>query len=310
MSSIRWPPDFKRMKLFSRIFLGFVKLFGRLPWWIIYSKSSVWAFFLAYLIRYRRGVVLANLGRTGAGNISIYKIYLNLMDLALESTKLFTASLKEVDQRLRYKNPQVLEDLYSRGLNVVLVGGHLANWEMFALSMPNRFKHKTCAIYKKLNNSVFDEAIKKSRSRAGMEIMEMNECRDWLTQNNETPVLCSLIFDQSPRNPNHAYWTHFLGVETPIYPGVEKFAQRMNAAVVYASIERIGRGRYEMSFKLIEEDIHFIARGEVIEKCCAKLEEDIVANPESWLWTHRRWKHKRPSNVKLHERNITKFEGW
>ena len=52
-----------------------------------------------------------------------------------------------------------------------------------------------------------------------------------------------------------------------------------------------------MSFKLIEEDIHSIARGEVIEKCCAKLEEDIVANPESWLWTHRRWKHKRPKNV-------------
>ena len=298
------------MRVLSRIALVLIKLFGRLPWWIIHAKSSVWAFLVGNVIRYRRKVVLSNLEKTGAQSVSIYRIYLNLMDLAFESTKLFTASINDVSNRLIYKNSELIDELFAKGVNVVLVGGHVANWEMFALSMPNRFKHKTSAVYKKLNNKIFDEAFRASRSRAGMEILEMNECREWLARNEEQPVLCSLIFDQSPRNPNQAYWTNFLGVETPIYPGIEKFAQRMDAAVVYASIERIGRGRYEMTFALIEDDIKSAKRGEVIEKCCSMLERDIVSHPESWLWTHRRWKHKRPSSIKLHKRNITKFEGW
>ena len=101
-----------------------------------------------------------------------------------------------------------------------------------------------------------------------------------------------------------------MGVETPIYSGIEKFAMRMDAAVVYAAIRRTGRGRYTMSFSLLENNINNLERGSIIEKCCIELENEIVACPESWLWTHRRWKHKRPSDINLHERKIAKFGGW
>ncbi|WP_315818250.1 hypothetical protein [Paraflavitalea speifideaquila] len=38
-----------------------------------------------------------------------------------------------------------------------------------------------------------------------------------------------------------------------------------------------------------------IQEGEITEAHTKRLEADIIENPETWLWTHRRWKHKRPS---------------
>ena len=33
--------------------------------------------------------------------------------------------------------------------------------------------------------------------------------------------------------------------------------------------------------------------GEISELHTKKLEKDIMAQPEIWLWSHRRWKHKK-----------------
>ena len=36
------------------------------------------------------------------------------------------------------------------------------------------------------------------------------------------------------------------------------------------------------------------SEGEISELHTRKLEKDIIEQPETWLWSHRRWKHKRP----------------
>jgi len=35
---------------------------------------------------------------------------------------------------------------------------------------------------------------------------------------------------------------------------------------------------------------------EISQRFMQLLEEDIMAHPELWLWTHRRWKIKPPGN--------------
>ena len=37
-----------------------------------------------------------------------------------------------------------------------------------------------------------------------------------------------------------------------------------------------------------------MAEHEITEKHTHRLEQDINALPETWLWSHKRWKHKRP----------------
>jgi KDO2-lipid IV(A) lauroyltransferase len=276
------------------------------PFLLLHIESSVLAFLMNSFIGYRKVVIIDNLNRVGANTSNVSGVYRNLCDIAFESLKLFSISESALQSRVEYINIDILDKLYDEGRNVVLAGGHVANWEIFSLAMPLELKHKPIAIYKKLNNEVFDAALKSSRGRTGMEIIEMSENVSGVAE----PFLCSFIFDQSPRSAKHAKWTTFLGQETAVYPGLEKFASRYNAAVVYASITRTGRGRYAMEFNLVEQDVMNTHRGEVLDKCLGLLESDIQKNPGDWLWTHRRWKHTRPSGVVLHERKFSKFESW
>ena len=294
----------------SRIALIFVHVYGVLPWWILRLSAVVWAFILTYLIRYRSKVINDNLKLVGAKGVSLFRIYENLCMLAFESLKLHSASIKSIERRVDYENLEVLQNLFSKGKNVVMVGGHMANWEMYSLSLPDKVQFDTYAVYKKLNNEMFDRAIKKSRSRTGMQIVEMNELRQIVRSNSDKPKLISLVFDQRPLNAQQSWWSEFLGIETPVYQGMEKISSILDAAVVYAAIRRVEGGRYVMNLQLVEEDLTKVEPGIVIDKCLGILEKEILKAPESWLWSHRRWKHKRPENMILHERKISKFEGW
>lgn len=48
-----------------------------------------------------------------------------------------------------------------------------------------------------------------------------------------------------------------------------------------------------MEFKLITDRARETADNEITEKYSRLMEESILRNPAFWLWTHRRWKHKR-----------------
>jgi KDO2-lipid IV(A) lauroyltransferase len=45
---------------------------------------------------------------------------------------------------------------------------------------------------------------------------------------------------------------------------------------------------------LLAEHPNELPENALTELHTRRLEQDIIAYPETWLWTHRRWKHKRP----------------
>jgi KDO2-lipid IV(A) lauroyltransferase len=58
-------------------------------------------------------------------------------------------------------------------------------------------------------------------------------------------------------------------------------------------IKKHRRGYYEMFGEMLVENPVETREGEITELHTRRLEKDIIAHPESWLWSHRRWKHKR-----------------
>jgi len=56
---------------------------------------------------------------------------------------------------------------------------------------------------------------------------------------------------------------------------------------------RTGRGKYEVSFKLITDDPRNTEDGFILEQYVRHVERFIQNNPDNWLWSHRRWKHSR-----------------
>ncbi len=114
----------------------------------------------------------------------------------------------------------------------------------------------------------------------------------------EKPFLFVLINDQSP-SPEKAYWTRFLNQETGVFRGVELISRRLNAPVLYMGILRdeIKRGFYRSYFKLITENPKEEPTNGIIQSQIEYLEEDILRQPDNWLWSHRRWKHNRPEHL-------------
>lgn len=113
-----------------------------------------------------------------------------------------------------------------------------------------------------------------------------------MVKNRNEVTATAFAADQTPP-PETAYWTTFLNQDTPVFWGTEKIAQKFNYPVVYVTIRLVKRGHYEVDAELVYDDPKSTKEGEITEMHTRRLEQDIKKQPEIWLWSHRRWKHKR-----------------
>jgi len=219
------------------------------------------------------------------------KFYRHFIDILFENLKMIHFSPGQLARRIKLKNPEVLEDLYRKNKSVIAVFGHYNNWE-WILGINPMIPHHTLAIYKPLNNKFFDKYIIRLRSRFGVELVPMrNTLRTMLDYSkNGTLTLTGFLADQSPVWEETQYWTNFLNQQTPVYLGIEKMAKKTDQAVIYFYEKKISRGRYEVEVIKLFDNTKETSAHEITDKHLQLLEEIITAQPEYWLWTHRRWK--------------------
>ena len=151
------------------------------------------------------------------------------------------------------------------------------------------------AIYKPLSNKVLDRMYIRIRGRFGTKLIPKQDTlrtmMEYKNQDKNTFVL--FISDQTPNRNNLNYWTQFLNQETPVLLGTEKIAKKLNQPVVYAEIQKIKRGYYEIEFIPLFDNSKDTKLFEITEKQTRVLEKTITRDPAYWLWSHKRWKHKR-----------------
>jgi KDO2-lipid IV(A) lauroyltransferase len=115
-----------------------------------------------------------------------------------------------------------------------------------------------------------------------------------MVANRKKITATALIADQTA-SPLNAYWTTFLNQDTPVYVGPEKLAKKFNYPVVYMNVKRLKRGYYEVIPELLFAHPQETADNEILEGFMNRLESEIKIDPSIWLWSHKRWKHKRIS---------------
>ena len=297
----------------SRLLLFAIKSFGRQPWWLLHIESSILASVMSSLGGYRKKIVTDNitrvLGQGMAPRLS-KDFYTNFCDISFESMKMFSASDQEITDRVTYSRSglQLMNRLYAERRVVILAGGHMANWEMYAMTFSQKIPFETMALYKKLSDPMINEEMKISRERLGLKMVEISESKKWMddhiASHENSRIAIGFGFDQSPSNPYKSWWTKFLGVETAVYFGMEKWAKEYNAAVVYGAVKRVGRGRYDVDFRLVKEHAVESDKGEIIDRCLGELEREIKDAPADWLWSHKRWKHNRPAEMVVQQRRF------
>lgn len=278
-----------------------LKPISLLPYFILYRVSDFFFFMLYYVIPYRKKVVMGNLKRCFPEKSDqelkaiCRKFYRHFCDLVVESIKNFSISKEEAQKRFVTTNPEVMNAFAEKGQAIILTGGHYTNWELWAMAGPLAIDIKVVAIYKKLSNDYFDKKMRESRGKFGLHMVRTLDTGEYFHRHAHEVNAMVFAIDQSPSNPKKCVWIDFMGQETGALYGAEKYAKDFSRPVIFGRMKRIKRGHYEISYEVVTEDPRSFAHGEIIQKTHRLLEEDIRKAPEYWLWTHKRWKHKRPN---------------
>ncbi len=277
----------------------FIYLLSILPMRVLYIVSDFFYLLFYYVIGYRKKVVLDNLKLAFPEKserellLIRKKFFRHFTDLFIESVKAFTISEKTVSKRYVYKNVEVLNELYKKGESIALVGAHQANWE-WSISIP-LFANITCyGAYTKLGNKHFERVVKNSRQKFGFIGYKTSETIKNMATNfdQKKQGLYLLLSDQSPQVHKTHYWRAFMGVKVPIHTGAEMLAKKFDMAVVNYSVKKVKRGYFEVTFETITESPKEIPNYSITDKYLEITERNIKAQPEYYLWSHKRFKHK------------------
>ncbi len=275
----------------------FMYLVASLPFGALYKLSDV-LYHLLKLSGYRKKVVIVNLknsfpDKTDAEIESIGRSYYRyLCDLILETMKTMNMSADESRKRCVFHNREWLDKYFEAGQSLIIVMGHYGNWEWAGPGFALRARHQLNVIYRPLSNKYFEKMMCGMRTRFGTRITPVNLVLRDMVAHRQSVTATAFIADQAA-TPVNCYWTTFLNQDTPVFAGPEKLAVKFNYPVVYMNVQRVRRGYYEVFPELLFAAPQNTAENEISEYFMKRLEREIVLNPPFWLWSHRRWKHKR-----------------
>ena len=278
-----------------------------MPYFILYRISDFLYFLFYYILGYRKNVIIGNIERSFPDKTKkehaeiAKKFYAHFCDIIIESLKVFTISKEQVQARMKFLNPEVMNRYFKEGRSVIMAGGHFNNWELFAVGIDDAIKHKSIAIYKPLSNLFFDGKMRATRGKYGLRMIAIKDVKKVFDETQHEVSTFIFGTDQSPGNVKKAYWMNFLSQETAVLFGAEKFAKDYNYPVVFCCIHKPKRGYYEVEFRDLVDDPSSCEFGLITQLHTKMLEKDILSAPQFWLWSHRRWKKKRPEEAELHK---------
>lgn len=275
-----------------------------MPHWLRYRFSDMLAFLLRHVVRYRRDVVRKNLTNSfpEKNTVALRQIekrfYSNLADLFVETLQLLTMKADRLLKQFRIENKSMIDSALNKQKGIFIAIGHSGNWEWFAALLSLLFQGKAASLYKEQSSELFDRLIYRIRTRLGnLQLLESKSAYRSLSAKRNTALLVLIPGDQTPGGKKTDHWTTFLNQETPFFTGLEKMVMTLDYEVYFADLQRTGRGTYMAVVEPLETSNQQNQTVGITESYARKLEEAIRKQPDNWLWSHRRWKHKRNKAV-------------
>jgi len=251
-----------------------------------------------YVIGYRKEVVWQNLKnsfpeKTDKELRKIQKdFYRHLAEVFIETLRSLQISKQELEKRVKIQNLELLTNRLKEGKNVLVLLGHLFNWEWLSHITAIKQNYPVYFVYQPLRNRFFDKLMLTIRTRFGEKAIKMQNVLKDILQNHQENRIVALLADQSPAGNEKDHWTTFLHQDTAFFAGTEKIALRLQLPVVFCGVRRLKRGYYELYFKEVYHPKD-LPNKSITETYVAFLQKQIEETPANWLWSHKRWKRKK-----------------
>ena len=276
---------------------------AHLPLSVLYLFAEVIYLLLAYVMRYRWRVVTENLRnsfpeKTPAEIERTGKVfYRHFAQVVVEIVKLAAISPEALARRVHFTNPELMTNHFAQNRLVLALGSHMGNWEWLLNGAALEFPGAAAGVYKPLNNLFFEALMRRLRTRFGADAVPMLATLRYLVAHRGEGRILSLLIDQAAGPEDRPYWTQFLHQDTSFYTSADRLAVQFDCPVLYIGIRRAQRGYYEVTFTELPDGRAAggasVGAFPITEAFARQLEKDMRASPEQYLWTHRRWKHKR-----------------
>lgn len=190
----------------------------------------------------------------------------------------------------------LIESALTKGRGLIVVAGHLGNWEMGGAYLSARGLDFE-AVARQMENPLFDGYLTRTRSRVGMKIIYDGDAVRRVPRALRSNSVVAFLVDQGAAGLAST-WVPFFGrlAKTPRGPAV--FALRLESPVLFLAPLRKPDGRFILGI----EEVPVIATGDrnadvdrIVADYTATLERWVRKAPEQYFWHHRRWKHQQPN---------------
>jgi len=291
----------------------FIQLFRFMPVVLVQAVSRFSYFLIFHVIRYRREVVFNNLRNSFPDKPDAEieelarKFFRYFCDLLTETIKGYTMPVPALMKRFRAVNPELTDALFEKGRSVMFIGGHYGNQE-WGKVLGKQMKHPLVIVYSPFTNPYVEQYHRKTRGMYNMDLLSVKKTLRYMIERRDKAFGYIFGVDQRPFDLQTCLWVRFLNQDTPCHQGYEALARKFNMPVVYIDIRIVKRGYYTFRTVLISENPAGLPEGAVVIAFMKHLQESIRARPDYWLWSHKRWKFRKPEGVVVHSLEQLKWD--
>ena len=202
-------------------------------------------------------------------------------------------SPSELLQQVHFQGMEHMERAYHRGKGVILVTGHIGNWELMAASVASA-GYPLWVVAALLYDPRLSQIVSGIRERYGVRTISRDHlsARRTVLQVIRKGEVLGLLIDQDTRVKG--VFVDFFGRPAYTPSAAASLALRTEAEVVIGSIVRQKNSSLTITFR---PPLPPLRSGKRAEELVANTQlytsvlEDIVRKyPEQWTWMHQRWK--------------------
>jgi len=277
------------------LFVGAARL---LPLRAVLRLSSLLGTVAFDVIRYRRGVALANLvghlagsapGRAealvGVGRASVRGFVMGLAEFA----RLPLMDRRYVERHVEVVGRHHLDQALDSGRGAVLVTGHFGSWEVTACALA-RLGYPVGLLVGVQRNRLVQRMMNDIRRACGIEV---NEPRDLLraVRSLRANRFLAMLSDQDAGR--RGVFVQFLGEPASTPRGAARLAILAGSPIIPGFTIRVGLDKHRVVIerpiyppRTADED----AVRDLTQAYTGVMEDYVRRYPSAWLWTHRRWK--------------------
>ncbi|MEM6749171.1 MAG: lysophospholipid acyltransferase family protein [Planctomycetota bacterium] len=203
-------------------------------------------------------------------------------------------------ERVQQVNLGAAIELLNGPQPVILVTGHLGNWELLG-SLLAEIGYDLDAIARPLDNPRINDWLMGVRQRGGMRIITKWDASERMVEVMERGGALGFIADQNAGDKG--MFVPFLGRMASTYKSIGLLALKFDAAVVCGYAHRVAspagereRFRYELGVADVIHPEQWKREPDPLYYVTARyswaLEKMVRMRPEQYLWMHRRWKSR------------------